>query len=98
MIQAWPTKSPGDVLRYYVDYGQRLEEEDGGAIVSYTVTVTGSDAALVKGDVALSPAADILMIWLSGGTVDVTYTVHTAVTLTDGTVIQYSRTITIAEH
>ena len=94
-IPAFPQKDPDSNLRYYWNWEPWVTVEDGGEIVSYAVAIDNPpDAALLIGDTAID--GSVVMAWISGGTVEQTYTVRCRVTLQDGTIEDSSRTITIA--
>ncbi len=100
MIRPWPTKDPDANLRYYFDWRTWLPIENGGVIESFEIFTDEGDAALLNGGSVegTNAFAGVIMVWLSGGTLDSDYTVRCRVTLTDGTTEDASRTLRIAQH
>jgi hypothetical protein len=96
MIKTWPTKDPNAKLRYYFDWSGFCTGE-GSNVASYALSADSPpDAALLLTDDSRS--GNIVMVWIAGGTVDVTYTIRCRVTLVDGSIEDESRSLTIAAH
>lgn len=100
-ILAWPTKDPDSNLPYWFDWTAWLAIENRGEIDSFDLEIDGGpDNALVIGDFARGTGAyaGFIMLYLSGGTAEETYTVRCRITLADGSIEDGSRTVTIAPH
>jgi len=78
MSKTWPFKDPNEVLDYQVEWVSRLLNEN---ILTSVWTITGSDAALLQGSTSIDGTKTI--VWLSGGTLNVTYSLTNRIT-TDG--------------
>ncbi len=92
-IRPWPPKDPNSKLRYHFDWTAFCEGEDSD-VASYVLALdVDPDASLVISDDVRS--GNVIELWLSGGTLDVEYTVRCRVTLADGTNEDESRTLLI---
>jgi hypothetical protein len=100
MTKPWPTKDPDSNQRYYFDWRPWITVEEGGTISDFSVTVDDGDGALLIGDFAMGTGvwSGVVMLWISGGTVGVTYNVRCRVTLADGTVEDRSRALRVCQH
>lgn len=94
-IRPWPTQDPQAKLDYWFDLTGPIADQ-GSALASYTVTISGADAALTKtGEVE---SGGVVYFWLSGPTEDVEYTVTCHFELANGFADDISRTVTGAQH
>lgn len=89
MFLKWPYKDPAEVLDYQIDWSKRLESD---TVAASTWTVTPSDGTLLIGTGAQAPTwgPRSTTVWLSGGTLDVTYTVTNTMTSARGRVMEQS--------
>lgn len=95
MIQSWPCKDPNANLRYWFDWTAFVEGEES-EIASYALMVDNPpDDTLVLGSNARD--GNVVMVWISGGTVGKVYSVRCRITLLDGTIEDESRTLPIRE-
>ena len=96
MIQAWPTKDPSANLRYWFDWSAFVEGEES-EIVSYEISLDSPpDNALLIGNHARED--NVVMVWISGGTLGKLYHVRCRITLADGTIEDESRGLVIRQH
>jgi hypothetical protein len=85
----WPTKDPGDVLDYILDFGPAIVGNDGDGIATLSMTVAPSN----PGDLLVQSAtADgcRVILWLSGGQAGTIYTITFGITTTNGRSLQRS--------
>jgi len=86
------TKDPDAVLDYSVDWDAWLS---GDTITSSQWIVTGQDSDLVVDSEANSTTA--ATVWLSGGTLGVTYTVTNRITTGEGRTDDRSIAVTVLD-
>lgn len=88
-VLSWPSKDPQDVLDYEFDIAPALIGNPSDTITSINVTVSPQN----PGDLALnSVAADgsNIVLWLSAGQANTTYSVTIQVGMTSGRMLQRS--------
>lgn len=90
-IRPWPAQDPQANLDYWFDLTRAINEQ-GSALASYTVNVTGADAGLVKS--GLTESGGVVYFWLADPTEDVDYTVTCHFELENGFADDISRTVT----
>jgi hypothetical protein len=87
MAQAWRSpKDPEEVKDYIMDHSSVLEEDETLSTSSWAIS--GSDSLLLEDSNEIS--GDQAVIWLSGGTLNVTYLLTNTVTTSDGRTYELS--------
>jgi hypothetical protein len=83
----WPAKDPDEVLDYAIDWKARLA---GDAIASSAWTVP---TGLTENSSSVSGTKTVL--WLSGGTLDQSYSILNRITTTGGRTMDQSVTLSV---
>jgi hypothetical protein len=86
MALQWDAKDPNEVLDYQIDWGERLAE--GETISTSNWTISGSDSSLTEDSKSIS--GENTVIWLSAGTLGVTYTLTNRIVTSGGRTMDQS--------
>jgi hypothetical protein len=84
-------KDPNEVLDYIIDWSERLAS--GETIGTSAWTITGSDSVLVEDSNSIS--GETTVIWVSAGTLGVTYTLTNRITTSQGRTMDQSSRLKI---
>ncbi|PZT99504.1 MAG: hypothetical protein DI630_16945 [Gordonia sp. (in: high G+C Gram-positive bacteria)] len=87
------TQDPADVLDYANDWSEWLDA--GETIASSTWSVSPSGLATSLQSIVNNDTTSV--VWLSGGTVDRSYTVTNRITTTDSRTVERSITVVIRD-
>lgn len=90
MIRPWPPQDPQANLDYWFDVNPAITDQ-GSALASYEITITGDDDALTKTGEVLS--SGVVYFWLANPTEGVRYTVTIHFELANGFEDDWSRTV-----
>jgi hypothetical protein len=87
MAQAWRSpKDPEELKDYIMDHSAMLETDE--TISTSSWAITGSDSVLVEDSSEIDEERTV--IWLSGGTLNVTYLLTNTITTSDGRTLELS--------
>jgi hypothetical protein len=91
MALQWPNKDPADILDYQINWALPL---NGDIITTSTWAI--SDPSLIQTAAAFT--ASTTTIWLSAGTLGVTYSVKNKIVTAGGRTFDQTVNITISTH
>lgn len=86
MALSWPPKDPDEVLDYQIDWSERL---NGDTISTSSWTISGTGTTPLVED-SNEVSGDLSIVWLSGGTLGVKYTLTNRITTAAGRTMDQS--------
>ena len=94
MTLYWPPKAPGEVLDYMIDWSQRLTT--GDSIASSIWAITSGAGLTINSNQFTNTPSPATKVFLSSGTLGVTYQLLNTITTANGDTMQETVTINIA--
>lgn len=93
----YPTKDPNAVLDYQTNWTTWLAEDETIATSEWIIELPDEDAAPLTKNSATN-STNTATIWLSGGTLGVTYVVVNRITTNQGRIEDRTKYVTIEQH